>query len=129
MCVFAHGASGSGKTHTMVGPLRARGIAYRALHELMELAVRADAELDVVVDATMVEIYNGAVRDLAADAEGEASAVAPGKAPLSVRAAPRLIASASSAHASARPRVPPSLTRMPTTTRRCACATWTTLST
>lgn len=90
VCVFAHGASGSGKTFTMVGPPRMRGIAYRALQELMELAVTSAAELDVTVDASMVEIYNGAVRDLAADREGEASVVGSGQQPLSVSAAPTL---------------------------------------
>lgn len=71
----------------MVGPPKARGVAFRALSELMSLAEGAAPILKVDVDASMVEVYNGRVRDLAADVEGEEATVPEGAQPLSVRAA------------------------------------------
>jgi len=85
VCVFAHGASGSGKTYTMIGPPKQRGIAYRALASLMDLVLVFESELELQVEATMVEIYNGQVRDLAAEAEGEGAVVGAGEQPLTLR--------------------------------------------
>jgi hypothetical protein len=44
------------------------------LQELMGLAAGSEGQAEVVVEASMVEVYNGRVRDLAAEGEGEVEA-------------------------------------------------------
>ena len=38
VCIFAYGQTGSGKTHTMEGPRDDRGVNFRALEEMFEIA-------------------------------------------------------------------------------------------
>ena len=68
-CVLAYGATGSGKTHTMMGPVSDRGVNYRLLEELMRLASERRAEgTELHIRASLVEIYNEEMVDLLAEA-------------------------------------------------------------
>jgi hypothetical protein len=66
-CVFAYGATGSGKTHSMIGPVSARGCNYRLLTELMRLAAEREASHAHAVRVSLVEVYNDTLVDLLAD--------------------------------------------------------------
>jgi len=61
--VFAYGATGSGKTYTMVGHPNSPGCMARALNDLFEAV---DKSQDVVFKVSMsyLEIYNENIRDL-----------------------------------------------------------------
>ena len=63
VCIFAYGQTGSGKTHTMEGPRNDRGVNFRALEEMFELA-ESSREWDYDFSATVLEVYNETVRDL-----------------------------------------------------------------
>lgn len=67
VCVFAYGQTGSGKTHTMEGPETDRGVTYRAIKELFDLA-SGECAVPGVVEYTfhlsMLEIYNEQIKDL-----------------------------------------------------------------
>jgi hypothetical protein len=63
-CVFASGATGSGKTYTMIGDLDQPGIMMRSLAELF---ARLESSGEVNVKCSFVEIYNEIVRDLLID--------------------------------------------------------------
>lgn len=62
--VFAYGATGAGKTHTMLGHNKQPGITFLTIDELFkrknELALERDFELAV----TYLEVYNENVQDL-----------------------------------------------------------------
>lgn len=74
VCIFAYGPTGSGKTHTMAGPVSDRGINPRALHDVLEHAQRRRGEHeDVELRVCMFEIYNNVVRDLMGGAGAAAS--------------------------------------------------------
>lgn len=64
VCVFAYGQTGSGKTHTMNGTESDRGVNYRALQNLFEIADQRREHCDVSVSVSMLEIYNESLRDL-----------------------------------------------------------------
>ena len=63
VCIFAYGQTGSGKTHTMEGNVEDRGMNYRALTELFDVAKRATHEMDFVLLASVVEVYNELIFD------------------------------------------------------------------
>ena len=63
-CVFASGATGSGKTYTMLGEGRMPGVMTLALDELFH---RIASREDVIVRCSFVEIYNEIVKDLLID--------------------------------------------------------------
>jgi|APGre2960657444_1045066.scaffolds.fasta_scaffold00040_4 hypothetical protein len=72
-CILAHGPTGSGKTHTMYGPpdrgsgdFELRGVAYRALDLLFELAASRAGEVRYTVSCQCVEVYLDTLRDLLA---------------------------------------------------------------
>ncbi|KAF5280510.1 hypothetical protein FQA39_LY18032 [Lamprigera yunnana] len=60
--VFAYGATGAGKTYTMVGDATAPGIMVRALNDLFK-AVK-DKEDHYSVTMSYLELYNEQIRDL-----------------------------------------------------------------
>ncbi|CDF35474.1 Kinesin [Chondrus crispus] len=64
VCVFAYGQTGSGKTHTMSGPEEDRGVNYRALVDLFDIANQRSEFQEVNISVSMVEIYNENLRDL-----------------------------------------------------------------
>ena len=84
MCIFAYGQTGSGKTHTMSGSdvsaLEGRGINYRALDDLFGLAAARASEVTNAIRVQMLEIYNEALRDLLAGANGGGDYQQPGGA-------------------------------------------------
>ncbi|KAI4456343.1 kinesin-related [Holotrichia oblita] len=66
--VFAYGATGAGKTHTMVGDPSQPGIMVRALNDLFN-AVK-DKEDEYSVTMSYLELYNEQIRDLLNPASG-----------------------------------------------------------
>ncbi|XP_019761161.1 kinesin-like protein KIF19 isoform X1 [Dendroctonus ponderosae] len=66
--VFAYGATGAGKTHTMVGDRHHPGIMIRALNDIFE-AVK-DKEDEYSVTMSYLELYNENIRDLLNPASG-----------------------------------------------------------
>lgn len=61
-CVVAYGASGSGKSHTMIGDEHDQGVVPRAIKFIFENSKQAIDELDV--HCSMYEIYNEMFIDL-----------------------------------------------------------------
>ena len=67
--VFAYGATGSGKTYTMVGVAADPGLMVRSMEELFLESEKFQAEEEVTVSASYLEVYNevrvlgGAVAD------------------------------------------------------------------
>ena len=62
--VFAYGATGCGKTHTITGTVQAPGVIFLTMQELFErIAERAD-EKSTEVSLSYLEIYNETIRDL-----------------------------------------------------------------
>lgn len=62
-CILTYGQTGSGKTFTMLGTENDRGLSYRALRLLFEVAhLRKDFKVSVSI--SMLEIYNESLRDL-----------------------------------------------------------------
>lgn len=70
VCVFAYGQTGSGKTHTMNGPEDDRGVNYRALVDLFEIAEQRRDFQKVDISVSMLEIYNENLRDLIREDDG-----------------------------------------------------------
>ena len=68
-CVFAYGATGGGKTYTMVGTQDKPGCMVRAMNDLFKAM---DAEREHVFKATLsyLEIYNENIRDLLSPKSG-----------------------------------------------------------
>lgn len=64
VCVFAYGQTGSGKTHTMNGPEHDRGVNYRALVDLFDIAAQRKDFQSIEISVSMMEIYNENLRDL-----------------------------------------------------------------
>eukprot|EP00741_Cyanophora_paradoxa_P021664 tig00000241_g20910.t1 len=68
VCIFAYGQTGSGKTYTMEGPEHDRGVNYRAIRELFNLALVEHAtSFDYEINLSLLEIYNEIVQDLLVD--------------------------------------------------------------
>ena len=65
-CVFAYGATGTGKTHTMLGNKDSndKGIIYMCLQEIFERKKKMQKNYDVKLTVSYVEIYNENIRDL-----------------------------------------------------------------
>ena len=61
--VFAYGATGAGKTYTMLGTEEEPGIMFRTLHELF-IEITKTSELVYQVSMSYLEIYNELIRDL-----------------------------------------------------------------
>ena len=66
---FAYGATGSGKTYTMMGESAAPGVMPMAVQELFELSAKED-DYNWSFALTYVEIYNERVKDLLAPETG-----------------------------------------------------------
>ncbi|ORX36676.1 P-loop containing nucleoside triphosphate hydrolase protein [Kockovaella imperatae] len=65
--VFAYGATGCGKTHTISGTAEDPGITVRIMRELFEMIEESKDDFDTYVELSMVEIYNENIRDLLGD--------------------------------------------------------------
>ncbi|XP_063602768.1 kinesin-like protein KIF19 [Penaeus indicus] len=62
--VFAYGATGAGKTHTMVGAPDQPGIMVRALNDLFHALETSHAHANMQISMSYLEIYNENIRDL-----------------------------------------------------------------
>ena len=73
VCMFAYGQTSSGKTHTMIGDARNKGLIPRSVAKLFASKSeieqsRGDMSVDIKVE--LLEIYNEEVRDLLDDNAG-----------------------------------------------------------
>lgn len=66
--VFAYGATGAGKTHTMLGSQNNPGVMYRTMTELFKRMDEAKEEKEFTVAFSYLEVYNEQIRDLLANA-------------------------------------------------------------
>lgn len=62
--VFAYGATGAGKTHTMLGKDDNPGITFLTMSELFDKKAELSQERDFDVGITYLEVYNETVKDL-----------------------------------------------------------------
>ena len=62
--VFAYGATGAGKTHTMLGGVRKPGVMLLTVRELFKYIKSWDKEREFTIKLSYLEIYNEVVRDL-----------------------------------------------------------------
>ncbi|TVY49843.1 Kinesin-like protein [Lachnellula occidentalis] len=62
--VFAYGATGCGKTHTITGTAQQPGIIFLTMQELFEKISERSAEKHTEVSLSYLEIYNETIRDL-----------------------------------------------------------------
>eukprot|EP01029_Cantina_marsupialis_P017232 TRINITY_DN3864_c0_g2_i7.p1 TRINITY_DN3864_c0_g2~~TRINITY_DN3864_c0_g2_i7.p1 ORF type:complete len:938 (-),score=237.67 TRINITY_DN3864_c0_g2_i7:371-3184(-) len=66
-CIFAYGQTGSGKTHTMEGTVEDRGINFRSLERLFDMAESRGSAFEMSIKVSMLEIYNEQIIDLLDD--------------------------------------------------------------
>uniref|UniRef100_A0A3B4BIS3 Kinesin-like protein n=1 Tax=Periophthalmus magnuspinnatus TaxID=409849 RepID=A0A3B4BIS3_9GOBI len=66
--VFAYGATGAGKTHTMLGSQNNPGVMYRTMKELFKRMDEAKEEKEFAVAFSYLEVYNEQIRDLLSNA-------------------------------------------------------------
>ncbi|KAJ4520099.1 tubulin-dependent ATPase kip3 [Exophiala dermatitidis] len=64
--VFAYGATGCGKTHTITGTVQQPGIIFMAMQELFERVAELATEKVTEISLSYLEIYNETIRDLLA---------------------------------------------------------------
>ena len=62
--VFAYGATGCGKTHTITGTIQAPGVIFLTMQELFERIAERTDEKVTEVSLSYLEIYNETIRDL-----------------------------------------------------------------
>ncbi|KAF2440034.1 kinesin family protein-like protein [Karstenula rhodostoma CBS 690.94] len=62
--VFAYGATGCGKTHTITGTSQQPGIIFLTMQELFEKITEVQGEKTTEVTLSYLEIYNETIRDL-----------------------------------------------------------------
>ena len=62
--VFAYGATGCGKTHTITGTIQQPGIIFLTMQELFERITERTEEKVTEVSLSYLEIYNETIRDL-----------------------------------------------------------------
>ena len=63
-CVFAYGATGTGKTYTMLGDSKTPGICNLSLKEIFERKKIVEKDQNIELMISYVEIYNEQIRDL-----------------------------------------------------------------
>uniref|UniRef100_A0A0E0K7U2 Kinesin-like protein n=1 Tax=Oryza punctata TaxID=4537 RepID=A0A0E0K7U2_ORYPU len=66
VCIFAYGQTGTGKTFTMEGTERNRGVNYRTLEELFKIAEGRKETVTYNISVSVLEVYNEQIRDLLA---------------------------------------------------------------
>lgn len=62
--IFAYGATGAGKTYTMLGTEQEPGIMFRTLHDLFIDIAKTHDDFVYQVSMSYLEIYNELIRDL-----------------------------------------------------------------
>ncbi|CAF4448238.1 unnamed protein product [Rotaria magnacalcarata] len=71
--VFAYGATGAGKTYTMLGTENNPGVMYRTLHDLFVEIKKFTGKREYQVSMSYLEIYNELIRDLLATSASSSS--------------------------------------------------------
>lgn len=66
VCIFAYGQTGTGKTFTMEGTDQNRGVNYRTLEQLFEVAKERSETFTYQISVSVLEVYNEQIRDLLA---------------------------------------------------------------
>ncbi|GAV68571.1 Kinesin domain-containing protein/Malectin domain-containing protein [Cephalotus follicularis] len=66
VCIFAYGQTGTGKTFTMEGTEQNRGVNYRTLEQLFEVAKERRESFKYDISVSVLEVYNEQIRDLLA---------------------------------------------------------------
>ncbi|KAF5738045.1 Di-glucose binding protein with Kinesin motor domain isoform 1 [Tripterygium wilfordii] len=66
VCIFAYGQTGTGKTFTMEGTEQNRGVNYRTLEKLFEIAKERRETFMYDISVSVLEVYNEQIRDLLA---------------------------------------------------------------
>ncbi|CAK7339648.1 unnamed protein product [Dovyalis caffra] len=66
VCIFAYGQTGTGKTFTMEGTEQNRGVNYRTLEKLFEIANERSETFTYSISVSALEVYNEHIRDLLA---------------------------------------------------------------
>ena len=62
--VFAYGATGCGKTHTITGTIQQPGVIFMTMQELFERITERSEEKHTDISLSYLEIYNETIRDL-----------------------------------------------------------------
>ncbi|XP_010531348.1 PREDICTED: kinesin-like protein KIN-14A isoform X2 [Tarenaya hassleriana] len=70
VCIFAYGQTGTGKTFTMEGTPQNRGVNYRTLEQLFEVAKERRETVSYNISVSVLEVYNEQIRDLLATSPG-----------------------------------------------------------
>ncbi|KAG9144365.1 hypothetical protein Leryth_025071 [Lithospermum erythrorhizon] len=70
-CIFAYGQTGTGKTYTMEGTQKDRGVNYRTLEELFRVSEERSSSMRYELLVSMLEVYNEKIRDLLVDNPGQ----------------------------------------------------------
>lgn len=63
-CVFAYGATGTGKTFTMIGNSEQKGMVQICLDDIFEKRKQMEANTEIRIKIQFVEIYNEQIKDL-----------------------------------------------------------------
>ncbi|KAF2620267.1 hypothetical protein F2Q68_00042073, partial [Brassica cretica] len=66
VCIFAYGQTGTGKTFTMEGTPQNRGVNYRTVEQLFEIANERRETISYNISVSVLEVYNEQIRDLLA---------------------------------------------------------------
>ncbi|XP_023887362.2 kinesin-like protein KIN-14R [Quercus suber] len=66
VCIFAYGQTGTGKTFTMEGTEQNRGVNYRTLEHLFNIAKERSETFTYNISVSVLEVYNEQIRDLLA---------------------------------------------------------------
>jgi kinesin family protein C2/C3 len=66
VCIFAYGQTGTGKTFTMEGTQQNRGVNYRTLELLFNIAKERSETFTYNLSVSVLEVYNEQIRDLLA---------------------------------------------------------------
>lgn len=96
--VFAYGATGAGKTHTMLGNKDDPGITYLTVAELFSEIEKQSSHREFQLNVTYLEIYNENVQDLLHKSgqlqlreDGRCGVVVAGLKPIAIRGAEELL--------------------------------------
>ncbi|GKB51103.1 kinesin-like protein KIN-14R [Tanacetum coccineum] len=66
VCIFAYGQTGTGKTFTMEGTEKNRGVNYRTLEALFDTVEERKDTFSFNISISVLEVYNEQIRDLLA---------------------------------------------------------------